>query len=423
MKSNSKKRVANVSLPLNKRNVEALKPTAKPWIAWDDKLIGFGVRIQPTGLKSFLINYRDGSGGRKSRNRRVVIGRYGTITPAQARRLAREMLGNVAGGGDPASERAQSRGIPTLRQAFDEYMDSKTSISNNSAEMHRYNVDRYLGDWLSRQLSSITRKEVEARFNSLTKVQGWATANQTISLLRSVFRRSCVDHEGLRNPVDLWLSAGGKYNRTVRRKITAPGETLPRWHKGIWAAVRQPATRDIFWVGQYTGMRLGEILALRWEQIDLRQRVLCVEETKSGQPLELPLTRQLESILKRRQLEMQHAPEDLRVWVFPSRTSASGHIEILSHLYGPIGESAGCKFWFHGLRNCFISVAERELMLPRSLTKRLVNHARPSDVTEGYAADWTVEQLRVPAQRIADRIDQLVDVGRGSDLLDGEPPM
>ena len=46
-------------------------------------------------------------------------------------------------------------------------------------------------------------------------------------------------------------------------------------------------------------------------------------------------------------------------------------------------------------------------MLPRSLIKRLVNHARPGDVTEGYAADWTVEQLREPAQRIADRIDEL----------------
>lgn len=41
------------------------------------------------------------------------------------------------------------------------------------------------------------------------------------------------------------------------------------------------------------------------------------------------------------------------------------------------------------------------------LARRLVNHARPHDVTEGYAADWTVEQLREPAQRIADRIVEL----------------
>ena len=46
-------------------------------------------------------------------------------------------------------------------------------------------------------------------------------------------------------------------------------------------------------------------------------------------------------------------------------------------------------------------------MLPRSLTKRLVNHARRDDVTEGYAADWSIEQLRGPAQRIADRIETL----------------
>ncbi len=61
-----------------------------------------------------------------------------------------------------------------------------------------------------------------------------------------------------------------------------------------------------------------------------------------------------------------------------------------------------------GLRNAFITVAERDLMLPRPLTKRLVNHARDDDITEGYAADWTVEQLREPAQRVADRIEALM---------------
>ena len=42
------------------------------------------------------------------------------------------------------------------------------------------------------------------------------------------------------------------------------------------------------------------------------------------------------------------------------------------------------------------------------LVDMLENHARPSDVTEGYAANWTVEQLREPAQRVADRIDGLI---------------
>ena len=56
-------------------------------------------------------------------------------------------------------------------------------------------------------------------------------------------------------------------------------------------------------------------------------------------------------------------------------------------------------------------MADRELTLPTGLTKRLVNHARPRDVTEGYASDWTGDQLRDAAQRIADRIDQLIETG------------
>ena len=61
------------------------------------------------------------------------------------------------------------------------------------------------------------------------------------------------------------------------------------------------------------------------------------------------------------------------------------------------GFEGDAKFWFHALRNCFITVADRELMLPSSLTKRLVDYARPSDVTESYASDWAMEQLRESA--------------------------
>ena len=78
--------------------------------------------------------------------------------------------------------------------------------------------------------------------------------------------------------------------------------------------------------------------------------------------------------------------------MFPSPTSATGHVQDPHHLYARIGKASGARFWFHGLRNSFITVAERELMLPPSLTKRLVNHARPNDVTQGYAADWMIAQ-------------------------------
>ena len=397
-----------------KRTIEALEPAAKSWIAWDDKLTGFGVRVQPSGLKSFIVNYRPGDGGRKAPNKRVVIGRYGRIAPDKARRLAQDLLGGVARGEDPAGERSEARDMPTLGEAFAEYMASGARKAPGTEALYRSHMRRCFGDWHARPLDAISRGDVEARFHLVTEKHGWAVANQTVSLLRSVYRRPCVDREGLRNPVELWLDAGGRYNRARRRRISAPAEVLPRWRAGIEAEAVVAATRDIFWFGMYTGMRLGELLSLERERVDLQRRILRVEETKTGEALELPITRQLAAILERLRAAAGDPGEEPEGWVFPSPTSKPGHIVELSHLYPRISRTAGTKFWFHGLRNCFITVAERELMLPRSLTKRLVNHARPSDVTEGYAADWTVEQLREPAQRIADRVDELMKTRRSA---------
>ena len=99
MNVNTGKRTARVRTTLTKRTVDAFQPAERPWIAWDDKLTGFGVRIHPSGTKAFIVNYRTGDGGRKAPNKRVVIGRYGPITADRARKMAHEVLGKVAGGG------------------------------------------------------------------------------------------------------------------------------------------------------------------------------------------------------------------------------------------------------------------------------------------------------------------------------------
>ena len=321
------KRIAKTKLALTKRAVEGLKPADKSWIAWDDRLTGFGVRVHPTGAKSFIVNYRSGDGGRKAPNKRVVIGRYGKVAPDQARRLAQRVLGKVASGDDPAEERAEARAMPTLGDAFEDYMAANPNRSKRTDELYRYEAKRYLGDWLSRPLDAIARRDVEARFNRITEDHGWSPANRAMSLLRSVYRRPCVDLEGLRNPVDLWLAGGGKFHRKVRRKISTPAEVLPCWRAGIEAEVNNPAIRDALWFGLYTGMRRDEVLTLRWERVDMAALTFRVEATKTGVPLELPVTRQLSAILERRQSETEDLPADRGNWVFPSPSSASGHVE------------------------------------------------------------------------------------------------
>ena len=414
MSTQSGKRTANIKLTLNKRTVEALSPAEKPFIAWDDRLTGFGVRVQPSGVRSYLVNYRAEGGGRRAANRRLVIGRHDRVSAEQARRIAHETLGKVAAGEDPAEGRTRSRSVPTLREAFEDFLAAGPARKPRTVEVYRRTVYMDLEPWLDRSLNTISRKDVEQCFNRLTAGIGWVGANSAVTMLGALYRRQCVDVQGLHNPVAQWRAAGGRLHRQRRRRIQPPAEVLPRWHRGIEAGVKSLVARDALRLGLYTGMRHSEVLELRWDRVDMDAMTVTVDETKSGEPLEIPVVRQVAAILERRLAERGDFPEQSRIWVFPSETSASGRLSSLQQLNARIGEAGGAKFWFHALRNCFITVADRELMLPTSLTKRLVNHARPRDVTEGYASDWTADQLRDAAQRIADRIDGLIDGGAPS---------
>ena len=213
---------------------------------------------------------------------------------------ARTLLDRVAGEDRTGAAEPPTSPIPTLAEACEEFLAANPRRKRSTEATYRSQMRYCLGDWLPRRLDAITRRDVEARFHRVSERHGWAVGNQAIALLRAVYRRPCVDHERLRNPVELWLAGGGRYHRPVRRRISTPAEVLPRWREGIEAAVRTPATRDIFWFGMFTGMRRGEILALRWECVDLEGGVLRVEETKTGEPLELPVTRQLAAIFGRR---------------------------------------------------------------------------------------------------------------------------
>ena len=188
---------------------------------------------------------------------------------------------------------------------------------------------------------------------------------------------------GAHNPVAQWKAGGGRLHQLKRRRIASPAKVLPCWHRGFETVVRNPVLRDAVRFGLYTPLRRAEVFGLRWAQVDLDARVLRIEVTKTDEPLELPVTRQLAEILKRRRAERDNFPEASRAWVFPSANAKAraGHIEGMQRLNARVGEAGGARFWFHALRNCFITVADRELMLPTSLTKRLINHARPQDVT------------------------------------------
>ena len=78
--------------------------------------------------------------------------------------------------------------------------------------------------------------------------------------------------------------------------------------------------------------------------------------------------------------------------------------------------TSGTKFWFQGMRNCYLAVGERDLLLPFSLSSRLLSRSPTGGFATGHPGDWTTEQLREPAQRVADRIEALMNGGENNDF-------
>src|SRR3954447_18547206 len=94
---------------LTKRAVEQLTYAKRDDAAdyrWDDKLKGFGVRVYPSGRKTFLITYRNAQGTKRF----LSLGDFGRLTVEQARGLAKGKWGDVLKGNDPQAAREKARG-------------------------------------------------------------------------------------------------------------------------------------------------------------------------------------------------------------------------------------------------------------------------------------------------------------------------
>jgi Arm DNA-binding domain len=113
---------------LTKQAVDSLKPSrvgvkSSYFFAWDQELRGFGAQVMASGLKSFVVQYRNSEG----RSRRIVIGRYGIMTVEEARREAKALLGKIAKGIDPAAERALTGDYVTVTEVCDWYLTAAES--------------------------------------------------------------------------------------------------------------------------------------------------------------------------------------------------------------------------------------------------------------------------------------------------------
>src|SRR5579872_254939 len=99
---------------LTKRCVDAAEPRQKRFDIWDTELKGFGLRVETSGTKTYILRYRPRGFGPGAPKRFVVIGRHGPMAPDEARGRAKALLGSVAIGEDPAGDHARTRDALTV---------------------------------------------------------------------------------------------------------------------------------------------------------------------------------------------------------------------------------------------------------------------------------------------------------------------
>jgi hypothetical protein len=151
---------------LTKRFVDGLAPQAKAYPQFDAKLAGFGVRVHPTGRKTYFVQYRNKHG----RSRWFLLGVHGAITVEQAKADAKTVLQTVAQGRDPADSRKAFRNAPGVGDLLDRYLAEHVRKRNKAsirAELERV-VERYIRPALAPlKVAAVTRTDVEKLHRSL----------------------------------------------------------------------------------------------------------------------------------------------------------------------------------------------------------------------------------------------------------------
>lgn len=250
---------------------------------------------------------------------RIPLGRFPSLGVEDARKRAREVSAEVSAGGNPQAERQASRKELTLGAVWESW---QAHARERKREKSRREDERqwgaFLEPWSNRRLSTIGRREVAAWHRRIGSNHGRYAANRVLSLLSAMINHAIRElaWEGV-NPCK-----GVKRFPERSRERFLSAEELPRFFQAL-AAEPNEAMRDFFFLCIFTGGRRGNVLAARWQDIDLHARLWRIpgEASKSGTPIVIPLCEPACEVLRRRQAESNGS-----AWVFPSARSKSGHL-------------------------------------------------------------------------------------------------
>jgi integrase len=281
-----KQRVTTIP-KITKSKVDTTKPTGKPAFIWDDEVKGFGLLVLPSGVKSYVFQYRTPQG----RSRRATIGKASaTLTAEQARAKAKALRRAVEDGRDPLDERQEQRDALTVAELLTLYLESArfAEKATSTQAVDRGRITRHLLPTLGKKyITKLTTEDVRRAFAAIRDGKtatdektgnrgraivkgGEGTARSAVRLFRAVMTWAIDEGMAKDNPAAA-VKIGVDGQRDVILETVEEYERLFRTLDKMQAELRiRPAAADAIRVIALTGARRNEIAALKWQHVDLK---------------------------------------------------------------------------------------------------------------------------------------------------------
>jgi integrase len=282
---------------LTAKSVAALKLDGKrDLIVFDETLPGFGYRLRLSHdgkrvLRSWIVQYKRGGA-----TRRMMLGSAEILGAEKARQEAKKILGRVALGEDPATDKRERRDKDrlSLRSVIDEYLAAKEREVRRRTfrQITLYLTGPYFKALHGMPVDQVTRKDVASRLIAITREHGSIVAARARAALSTFFvwsmQTGLVEH----NPI---IGTIKPKDGKPRERVLSDSELV-----AIWNASGDDDFGKIVKLLILLPCRRQEIGGLAWSELDLENSRwrLAAERSKNCKPHELPLMPMALAIIK-----------------------------------------------------------------------------------------------------------------------------